>query len=277
MSLRAHLKQVTPGFMKAFYCWSRLALRATVRTFRKVADCYINGMVIHVGVASEIEQYRAEHYATKEPEIIEWLNQNLRDHDVFFDVGANIGLYSLYAAKLKATCAVYAFEPESQNFSRLCKNIVLNKLGNIVPCGVALSDQVAFDLFNVYDLRPGSALHSLGELSGFRLESDAVVLRQGVISITLDAMVTKYGLPQPSLLKIDVDGIEEKILDGAEVVLKSERLRSIMIEVTFKAKDEGGLTWAERKLTRLGYQLERKSDWIQEVNGLRCQNYIFCR
>lgn len=222
-----------------------------------------------------MEQYRVNTYSTKEPETLDWLDDNLQDDDVFFDVGANIGLYSLYAAKLKPECKIYAFEPESQNYSKLCKNIVLNAATNIVPCSLPLADREAFDFFYVGEMQPGSALHSFGRLSDFRGGSDGAVLRQGALSTTLDTLIARYKVPQPTLLKIDVDGIEGEILDGAGAVLKSEKLRTILVELTFQ--HEAGFTELMQKLTRFGFKLLRKSDWVWEVNGLRSQNYIFQR
>lgn len=274
-SLRSYIKNITPNFVRAYFWQTRRALRSLLRSFMRVAECNVNGILIKVGISSEMEQFRAETYSTKEPETIDWLNQNLQDCDVFFDVGANIGLYSLYAAKLCPRCRIYSFEPESQNYARLCNNIVLNAITNIIPCNFPLSDRETFDLFCVGEMQPGSALHSFGQLNDFRENSDAVSLKQGALSTTLDTLVAKYGVPQPTLLKIDVDGIEDKILDGAEAVLRSQELRSILVELSFK--DEAGITDTEQKLTRLGYKLLIKSNWIWEQKGLKSQNYIFGR
>lgn len=274
-SLRDFLKTITPDLMKAYYRNSKLVFRAGRRWFLRVADYNVNGISIKMRISSEVEQFRAETYGNKEPETIDWIDKNLKESDVFFDVGANIGLYSLYAAKRNPTCKVYSFEPESHNYASLCKNIALNSVTNVIPCNFPLSDCEAFDFFYVRELQPGSALHSFGRLSDFRESSDTTPLKQGALSTTLDALVGKYGVPQPTLLKIDVDGIEEKILDGAETVLKSKNLRTILVELSFK--DSSGLTEREGKLALLGLKLVGKSDWISEMNGMTSQNYIFQR
>jgi len=182
-------------------------------------------------------------------------------------------LHAVFAATIRPACRVYAFEPEAQNFSRLCANILLNKLDNITPCNFPLSDREAFSLFHVREVQPGAALHSLGAPSAFWGASDAVVIRHGVLSATLDSLVQTHGLPAPTLLKLDVDGIEEKILEGGASVLRLGTLRSIVVEVTFK--DAGGISWAEEKLGKLGYAVGTKSDWSADVNGLRSQNFVF--
>jgi hypothetical protein len=139
-----------------------LAFRAARRAVRPVGHCKVDGLSIAIRISTPNEHHRAETYATKEPETIEWLRGNLRDGDVFYDVGANIGLYSLYAAKLRPGCRVFAFEPESHNFGSLCGNLLLNRVENVTPCFFPLSSHETFAPFYVYDLRAGGALHSLG-------------------------------------------------------------------------------------------------------------------
>src|SRR5262249_23140297 len=195
-----------------------------------VARCRVDGKEILIGITSENEQVRAETYETKEPETLDWLRQNLREGDVFFDVGANIGLYSIFAAKLRPSCRVFAFEPEAHNFSRLCRNLLLNGVSNVTPCSFPISDREAFEHLYVYDLRPGSALHSLGAPSAFRAGRES--LQQGTLGVSLDALVREFELPAPALLKLDVDGNEEKILGGGAELLRSGKLRSLLVEVT---------------------------------------------
>jgi FkbM family methyltransferase len=186
-------------------------------------------------------------------------------------VGANIGLYTLFAAKLCPSCRVYAFEPESNNFSSLCRNVLLNRLENVIPCSFPLSGREGFALFHVYGLEPGAALHSLGEPSAFREE--APTLLQGTLTTTLDAVVRPGALPSPTLLKLDVDGLEESILDGGPALLASTALRSILVEVTTANADD--VSWAERKLARHRFR-PTAEEWSTEIPA-SSRNYIFDR
>jgi FkbM family methyltransferase len=190
-------------------------------------------------------------------------------------VGSNIGLYSLYAGIISPQSTVYGFEPAASNYLRLCNNIVLNGVTIVIPCNFPLSDLEAFDLFYVSNMEPGSALHSAGHVSEFRPDANTASLIQGTISVTLDALIGKYGVPKPARLKIDVDGIEERILNGAGRVLKSEKLRTILVELSFKKGSAG--TDVERRLAHFGYKLSRKSEWVFELNNFISQNYIFER
>jgi len=273
VSLPSSVERGLATLIETLYLRPRLGLRAVRRLFSGVARCRVGGIPILIGIASENEQVRAETYETKEPETLDWLRANLREGDVFFDVGANIGLYAIFAAKLKPSCRVYAFEPEAHNFSSLCHNILLNGTSNVTPCSFPLSDREAFEHLYVYDLRPGSALHSLGEPSAFREGPER--LRQGTLGVSLDALVREFKLPPPSLLKLDVDGNEEKILGGGAQLLRSGGLRSILVEVTYSGDGDG--SWAERMLSEYGYVPAGRSDWEVELRGLRSRNFIFNR
>ena len=252
-----------------------LAFRAARRAVRPIARCKIDGLSIAIRITTPNEHHRADTYATKEPETIEWLRENLREGDVFYDVGANIGLYSLYAAKARPGCRVFAFEPESHNFGSLCENLLLNRVENVTPCFFPLSSHEVFAPFYVYDLQPGGALHSLGRPSSLR--DGPPMLATGAIAVTIDALVSRHGMPAPDLLKLDVDGNEEQILDGAATVLASGLLRSILVEVTWPDERTSALSWAESKLALYGYRLQGKSVWSTELVGLRSANFIFVR
>lgn len=263
--------------IKAPYRKLRLWGRSIVYLLDQPKTCLVRGHSIKLSISSTLEDFRARTYSVKEPETLDWLDANLRDDDVFMDVGANIGLYCLYAASLNSRCKIYAFEPESQNFSRLCRNIVLNKIMNIVPCNFPLADEEAFDMFYVGEMHAGSALHSFGEANGFRRNSGPEILRQGAISFSLDTLVQKYCLPCPTLLKIDVDGIEKDILNGARDILTSGRVRSILVEVNVAASDDNNRTEIEQMLNLLGYRLCKTGESAWQQHGLKSQNYIFSR
>ena len=86
--------------------------------------------------------YRAKSFFTKEPETVEWIS-TFNSQETLFDLGANVGVYSLLAAK--AGVKVVAFEPEPQNFSVLTMNIYLNELSDlIVPLNIAISDRTDY-------------------------------------------------------------------------------------------------------------------------------------
>ena len=79
---------------------------------------------------NRINKFRIQTFATKEPETLDWID-SFDDKSVFWDIGANVGIYSIYAAK-KKSCNVVAFEPSVFNLEALARNIMdkLQMIGN---------------------------------------------------------------------------------------------------------------------------------------------------
>lgn len=269
MGLLSALKAAVPRPVKDAL---KSALRGRVRVEDRV--CAVRGLAITLGVSSETERYRAESYASKEPETLDWLDANLRDGDVLYDVGANIGVYSLYAAKRRPGCRVYAFEPAGQNFARLLRNVSLNGLDNVIPCNMPLSDAPSFALFFVSDLEAGSAFHNLGGESPSK-RSAGPSLRQGALAVSLDALVADFGLPAPALIKLDVDGLEDRIVAGAAKTLRSPALRGVLVEAS---REEGGTEPAvAAALSAAGFKLAASGPEVRSADGGVGVNLVYAR
>ena len=101
---------------------------------------------------------RAQTLFTKEPVTIRWIRKFIKDR-VFFDVGANVGMYSIYAAKISKV-KVYSFEPESNNFNTLIENIISNNLMSMVNAyPIAISDTSGFTSLYLSTFDTGSSHH----------------------------------------------------------------------------------------------------------------------
>lgn len=106
------------------------------------------------------------HFLDKEPDTIEWIN-GFQKGETLLDVGANIGVFSLYAG-LRGH-KVVAVEPESQNYSLLNQNIFLNKLDEKVEAfNIALSDKNGATSLYLSEFAPGMALHAVGCAEDYR-------------------------------------------------------------------------------------------------------------
>ena len=205
----------------------RLRRRIDRRTTRQVI---VRGLAIRMRTSSPRERSRVESYSSKEPETLDWIDRLMRPRSILFDVGANIGQYAIYASlrngrALRALC----FEPESTNYASLNYNIVLNDLSDSVTAyAVALAEETRFDLLRIQGgLVAGGALHQLS-----RVDADgAFVHAQGVLSVSLDDLVYRFGLDCPNHIKIDVDGAESLIVRGASRLLADERLESVLMEL----------------------------------------------
>lgn len=235
----------------------------------------VRGIDICLGVSSETERFRAHTYSSKEPETLDWLDEQFKNDDLLYEIGANIGVYSLYGALKNPGGRIYAFEPETKNFSRLCANLMRNRISNVVPCSFAVARKLGFDFFYVGNQEAGSALHSYGRPSDFLPINDSASFSQGMLGCSLDELISHFHLPDPTLLKIDVDGNEEEILLGAMSTLTSSKLRSILIEICVREGES--VSSMQTMIEAKGFRLVRKSDWTFKQQGMLSQNYIFVR
>lgn len=199
--------------------------------------------------------WRAETFFKKEPDTLEWID-SMRPGDILFDVGANVGLYTLYAARKGVK--VYAFEPESQNYAILNRNIYLNLLqDNVVALNVALSDTRTVDFLYLSSMDKGASLHTVHENLDFAGQRFDAGFRQGIIATTLDSLVAEWNLPRPTHIKMDVDGHEAAIVTGAAQTLSNAEFKSLLVELnTDVEKDRAVLAELEtRGLRQTGKRL----------------------
>jgi FkbM family methyltransferase len=235
-----------------------------------------NGLVLKIITKNSHEVQRAKTFYSKEPEMIDWINRlsvNNKGSFVFYDIGANIGIYSLYTAILHKNAFVYSFEPEGTNFSSLCQNIVNNDLDNMIPFQLAFSDKEKFDLLNVGIVRSGAGAASIdGQYMG--LPSS---LLQGVYCISLDSIYENKFFRKPNFIKIDVDGHESVILENAVKVLSDKNLKGIIIEFGYSGTSEMELFVS--KICSYGFNLTLRSEWcdLDTSNNKEVRNFLFER
>lgn len=188
---------------------------------------------LRFSAANVVTRHRVETFFTKEPETLAWIDG--LDGGVLYDLGANVGTYALYAALSGKVSTVVAFEPESQNFALLNRNIALNRLdGKVTAYPIAASDRSRLDLLHLSALYSGGANHSLGAGVDFNGVARETPFRQGAVSYSLDALIAAHGPPFPNHIKIDVDGLEPEIIAGAAKTLADRRVRSLLIEINEK-------------------------------------------
>ena len=178
-----------------------------------------------------ILRMRAETLLTKEPDTITWLD-SFDPGEVFWDIGANVGVYSLYAARTGKPSKILAFEPSPWNFATLVRSAELNGWNDrISPYCVAISDQTKLDTLHMKNAFFGSAQCSFGEPVnqwGGRLD---VALEQAAIGFSIDAFIVTFDPPFPNRIKIDVDGLDGAVARGMARTVRDERVRSVLIEI----------------------------------------------
>lgn len=151
--------------------------------------------------------------------IIEYLEKD----DIFFDIGASVGLVSILAAKKLSKGKVYSFEPDPENRLRLIKNYTLNGLTNYHIQPFAIGEKE--DLLSLYTAGSNDKSPSLKQVNGIDSFIEVEVK-------SIDDLIDKKSLPVPTVIKIDIEGAELMALRGMFNTLTGyNRPRLIFIEI----------------------------------------------
>lgn len=220
--------------LRAGWRFLPIKYRAAAKEAPDVAELDYAGSNLRLHVSSAVDLDRAG-ACSKEPETVRWLEEMLADGGVLYDIGANVGAYSLVAwACSHGKARVVAFEPGFSTFPQLCRNVLLNGCQDAVtPLNVALSDRNELQVFKYSSLLGGAASHLGLSVNGSASgqNSNRVLFSQPMWVQTLDDVIAKFGLPAPNHIKIDVDGHELAVLRGADKTLRSGTVRSVQIEI----------------------------------------------
>lgn len=188
-----------------------------------------------------------------EPNEFAFLDRTLGRRMTFVDVGANDGLYTLFAAgRVGRRGRVLAFEPSSRERRVLDRNIALNRLRNVVVVPSALADEAGQATLQIAPTLHGG--HNT--LGGFAYKGVDAVATEQVQVETLDSVVARLGIAKVDVVKIDVEGAELKVLEGAREVLRRSR-PLLLIEANDDALRNQGASTAQllALLRSLGYAI----------------------
>jgi len=199
---------------------------------------------------------RATTLFVKEQGTIEWLKSTLKPGDVFLDIGANIGLYSIYGGNLVgANGHVYAVEPHMFNATGLMENIQVNGLSDRVDVlTLALSADDGYDNFHYTSWQTGTALNQFGDAAAQSATATEFVGKELKFATTIDRLLAAGAIAPPNVVKIDVDGLEPDILTGMTGLLTGpDRPRSLQVEVAGNQSDD-----IDRQMAAMGYHLDHR-------------------
>jgi FkbM family methyltransferase len=227
----------------------------TLEQYEKIqprSDVVHEGVTMTFATPSTFTLWRVKSIYEKEPWTLEWISR-FAYGEILLDCGANVGMYSIWAAATRGA-EVYAFEPESQNYAILNRNILLNGLGGHVRAYcLGLSDRSGLSELHMADMRIGGSCHSLGEALDYKHEPLPVEFTQGAVSATVDELVASGALPVPNHFKIDVDGFEPKVIAGSRETLRQPSLRSLLIETNQNLEDHVDMV---KELEAIGFRYD---------------------
>ena len=190
----------------------------------------LEGRTARFYTPNDMTRWRARSLYDKEPITIEWLRA-MPKGSVLADVGANVGMYTVFAA-LAREARVFAFEPESENYALLNRNIGLNGLDTkVVAFCAALAERATLDRLYLSSVMPGGSCHSFGREVGFDLQARTAAFTQGSIAFRFDDLVEAGHIAEPDFVKIDVDGFEHSVVRGMERTLRRGKVRSMIVEL----------------------------------------------
>jgi FkbM family methyltransferase len=192
---------------------------------------------LHLRCPNALTLRRAYTLYVKEAGTISWLDGALRPDDIFLDVGANVGIYSLYAAqRIGQRGHVYAVEPHLRNAVALIDNIAVNGFTDrITVLTCALAERPRTARFQYDEWLPGSSGSQLADTISENAEARLAApgISELKIAQSIDALVGQGAIPSPKVVKIDVDGLEPLILAGMQTTLTSaSRPRTLQVECT---------------------------------------------
>tara|TARA_B100000963_G_scaffold139574_1_gene121526 strand:+ start:5036 stop:5863 length:828 start_codon:yes stop_codon:yes gene_type:complete len=235
-----------------------------------ICEKKINGQKIFLFIPNYSTYWRANSFLTREPDTIKWID-TFDENLCFWDIGSCVGQFSIYSSKFKNSDVV-SFEPSTSNLRILSRNIYINNLQEkikIMP--FLLNSNDGFNLFGENKFIEGGALNKILQNSS---EKNDFENEYNMFGFSINTLVKGNFLRIPNYIKIDVDGAEYNILQGANIVLDSKDLKSILIEIDIESKNFENIFQLMKKF---GFQEDKSFEKIMNKNYKKIRNFIFKR
>jgi len=221
-----------------------------------------DGARFHADPASHFGDALLSH-GCYEPELTAVVRTLVRPGDLFVDVGANEGYFSVMAGKAQPLARIICIEPQSRLHPAIEKNLQLNALTNITLCRLALAAQDGErTLYLAPDTNTGSSGLVRPRRWGF--------LREKVGTTTLDRILATSASPRARLVKIDCEGAELEILQGAERALRERAVDFLSVDYHPAIRGEDNAREIDAFLRGHGYRVSRAANgvWLYHLPGL---------
>lgn len=241
-------------YLPAFLALREESLKKLVKDQPKVIPINYGARNVLIYADNKTERWRAN--KALEEKVLDYLKKIKTSPAVFYDIGANIGLYSLIIAREDPSCQVHAFEPETYNYQKLVRNIQLNRLPNIIPHLCAIGSKKKLGYLYLKGQTAGQGRHSLIKPTN-KPYTPTVVW-------DLDSFITEKDIPPPDFIKIDVEGYEIEVVKGMSKLLTTKK-PTLIIEVHHK--------WIQKEKL---YELLKKRHYSVEIIDHRKTRDFIC-
>tara|TARA_B110000967_G_C18820507_1_gene528429 strand:+ start:354 stop:1214 length:861 start_codon:yes stop_codon:yes gene_type:complete len=230
-------------------------------------------------VPNDIVKWRVDSFYTKEPETLEWIDNFSSENEIiFWDIGANIGLYSIYAAQKYDNIKIFAFEPSSSNLRILSRNISQNNLEEKViinQCPLSDKDN-KYLLMQESEFIEGWSMCAVGVNTDFEGKKFIPKNKYKILGTSINYLLGNKILDIPDYIKIDVDGIEHLILRGGINFLKDKKIKSVSVELTDTYKEQHDEVLNIMKNSNFKFKHKKHSDETAKSEKFsKLYNYVF--
>lgn len=259
-----------------------------LNTFLRILWWKINQLVFHLPVILQITPNRKcvcypdssygglfVYLGMPEYEGNKYILNNLKPNDIFIDVGACIGDYSLFASSVITKGHIYVFEPFNKSIEMFEENIRLNDIKNISIFKGVASDKNGYEYLSIEkESEINHIVHEKNRYRGIK-----------VPAITLDRYITENNIKHVAILKIDVEGSEMKVLKGAGKSIRNRKIKKILIELNknnqfFGTSNQKIIAWLKKHQYSI-YLLEeekvRKMATVNEIENDQIVNVLAIR
>lgn len=196
---------------------------------KRIKKVTINGTLCRFVIGSNYINYYVSNFdniSDNESATLSFFQDHIRDGDVLYDVGANIGAYCVWFANAFACKSIVGFEPEAENFAALVRNLRINRVPNAIALPIAASQRAGYSELLQTAVGEGSASAFLSYYEGHGAD---VMASQTVRTERIDALVAGGLILPPDMVLVDVDGGELAVLRGMKSTL--DTCRAIVVEV----------------------------------------------
>lgn len=224
-----------------------------------------------------------DEFFTKEPETINWIDDFKKSDEekiIFWDIGANIGIYSIYASLKHSNIEIISFEPSTSNLRVLSRNISINNLEKKIKINqFPLSNKEnEYNLFREEKFVEGTGMHTWGENYNFEGKYFEPSNNYKIYGTTINYLLDNNILKLPDYIKIDVDGIEHLILEGALKYLKNPKIKSISLELNENFKTQYDAVFNIMKDSNFALKHKKRAEYLEDYKSVRTRkvyNYVF--
>lgn len=248
-------------FKRSFLIWINNFLEKDA--YRYISHTSLNKK-IRLFNPNYLTNWLYDDFFLKEPETIEWIdnfNEN-KSKILFWDIGSNLGIYSIYAAMKHKNIEIISFEPSTNNLRILSRNIYINGLQDKIKIvQLPLSDKtLGFAELKEKKFGEGESNNTFDYNIDFEGKELKFENSYKFLGTSLNYLIENRILEIPNYIKIDVDGVEHKILKGFNKFLSNSKIKKLQIEINENFEEQKNEIFKLMKENKFIYKLKKRNE-----------------